>query len=98
MYEKDGILYAETPEKIITVEQVKPLDGYRLELIFSTGEKGIYDVSSLLEFPVFRPLKDITLFNSVKIDFGTVSWLDGEVDIAPEALYYECEKVNFEVV
>jgi len=32
---------------------LKPLDGYRLLLTFSTGEK-IYDMKHLLDLPVFR--------------------------------------------
>ena len=52
MYEMDGILYAGELSKIIKVLGVNPLDGCRLLLTFSTGEK-IYDMKHLLDLPVF---------------------------------------------
>jgi hypothetical protein len=27
------------------------------------------------------------LFETVQIDYGTVTWLNGEIDVAPETLY-----------
>ena len=87
MYELNGVVYADNPTQLITVKYVCPLDGYQLLIRFSTGEEKKVDVSAFLDEPVFRPLQDINLFKSVYIDYGTVVWRDGTIDIAPEYLY-----------
>jgi hypothetical protein len=56
-------------------------------LFFSTDEEKEIDISSFLDEPVFKPLRDVNLFNKVYIDYGTVVWHNGTIDIAPEYLY-----------
>lgn len=87
MYELNGIVYAGSNTPMIKVVVVKPLPDYKLALSFSDGVSKVYDVTPLLDLPVFQILKDINIFNQVYIDFDTVTWLDGEIDIAPETLY-----------
>jgi hypothetical protein len=87
MYEINGIVYADDPAPLITVKQVRPLDDYKLLVRFSTGEEKKIDISELLDEPVFKPLQDLNLFRSVYVDYGTVVWRDGTIDIAPEYLY-----------
>jgi len=87
MYEQDGIVYADNPAPLITVKKVRPLDNYILHVRFSTGEEKKIDVSALLNEPVFKPLQNESLFRSVYIDYGTVVWHEGTIDIAPEYLY-----------
>ncbi|MDR2596135.1 MAG: DUF2442 domain-containing protein [Treponema sp.] len=87
MYEMNGIVYADVPTPLITVKYVRPLDDYKLLVRFSTGEEKEIDISALLDEPVFKPLKDINVFREVYIDYGTVVWCDGTIDIAPEYLY-----------
>lgn len=89
MYEIDGILYAGKPAEMIKVTGVKTLQNYQLLLTFSTGERKLYDVSPLLDLPVFQPLKDKRVFDDVQLDFDTVTWCNGDVDIAPETLYQD---------
>jgi hypothetical protein len=71
------------------VKSVKPLDDYRLALLFTDGKQGIYDVKPLLDFGVFRSLKDKTIFNSVRVETPSIAWVN-DVDIAPETLYEDC--------
>lgn len=87
MYEQEGILYAGSNTPMIKVVDVKPLPDYKLALSFSNGVSKLYDVTPLLELPVFQVLKDVNVFNKVDIDFDTVTWCDGDVDIAPETLF-----------
>ena len=87
MYELNGMVYAGDPSPMITVKTVRPLANYRLLVRFSTGEDKKIDVSSLLNETVFKPLKDVSVFNSVYVDYGTVVWNNGNIDIAPEYLY-----------
>jgi len=87
MYELNGIVYADDPASLITVKNVRPLDDYKLLVRFSTGEEKKIDISDLLDEQVFKPLQDINLFKSVYVDYGTVVWRDGTIDIAPEYLY-----------
>ncbi len=87
MYIKDGIAYAGEEAPAIKVSGVRPLADHRLWVRFSTGEAKIFDFNPLLSSPAFEPLKDEDLFRQVYIDYGVTVWLDGDIDIAPEALY-----------
>jgi len=87
MYELNGIVYADDPAPLITVKYVRPLDDYKLLVRFSTGEEKEIDISDLLDEQVFKPLQDLNIFRSVYVDYGTVVWCDGTIDIAPEYLY-----------
>lgn len=91
MYVMDGIAYAGEPQKKLSVICARPLDGYKLYVRFSTGESGVFDMESLLDAPVFMPLKDKTEFDRVYVDFGVLTWLDGDADLAPEYVYEHTE-------
>ena len=73
------------------VKEVIPKDNYKLLLFFTNGEKGIYDCSHLLEFGVFKELKDVNYFKTAKILHGTVVW-PHEQDICPDTLYLDSKK------
>ena len=87
MYIVDGIAYADNPKPLLKVRGVRPLDGFRLWVRFSTGETRIADCTPLLSQPAFVPLRDPALFGGVYLDCGVPVWNDGEIDIAPEYLY-----------
>ena len=87
MYELNGIVYADDPAPLKTVKYVRPLNDYKLLLRFSTGEEREVDISELLNEPAFKPLQDKDVFKDVYIDYGTVVWCNGTIDIAPEYLY-----------
>ncbi|HLC16895.1 MAG TPA: DUF2442 domain-containing protein [Thermodesulfovibrionia bacterium] len=73
------------------IKEVTPTDDYKLHLVFTNGEKGIYDCSHLLDFGVFRELKDKNYFKQVKAWDGTIVW-PHEQDICPDTLYIDSKK------
>ena len=87
MFIVDGIAYAGTGKEERKVDSVKVLDGMILIIRFKSGEERLFDATCLLEYPVFQPLKDDELFRNVKVEFGTLSWDNGKIDIDPETLY-----------
>ncbi|MBR8827693.1 MAG: DUF2442 domain-containing protein [Gomphosphaeria aponina SAG 52.96 = DSM 107014] len=73
------------------ISEVIPLSNYKLKLIFTNGEQGIYDCSNFLNFGIFKELKDKNYFNQVQVLHGTVTW-PHEQDICPDTLYLDSIK------
>ena len=95
MYIIDGIAYAKEEQEFIEVVDVKVLDDMILLLKFNTGEQRVFD-ATILNGEVFKPLRDRKIFNNVQIDCGVVTWMDGDIDCAPEYMYensYEYSRV-----
>ncbi len=74
------------------INKVSPLKNYTLSLTFTNGEQGVYNCSKLLNFGVFKELKNKNYFNRVKVINGTVVW-PNEQDICPDTLYLDSKKV-----
>jgi hypothetical protein len=70
----------------LSVNKVKALKDYELELTFENKEVRIFDVKPYLDTGLFKKLKDKKLFNMVKISYDTVEWPSG-IDLDPEVLY-----------
>lgn len=87
MFVVNGIAYAgeKTPEP--SVREVKPLDDLMMIITFDSGEKRLYDATQLLAYPAFQPLRDERVFKNARVEYGTVTWDDGKIDIAPETMY-----------
>jgi DUF971 family protein len=73
------------------IKEVKARDDYTLELTFTDGDKGIYDCRQLLDFGVFKELKNLTYFKQARVSLGTVVW-PHEQDICPDTLYLDSQK------
>lgn len=73
------------------VVSVTPQEGFQLRLVFSSGEVGCYDCRHLLDFGVFRELKDWDIFAAARVEMGTVTWPGGQ-DICPDTLYLDSKK------
>jgi hypothetical protein len=76
-----------------SVEYVKPLDNYELLLIFDNSEERIFDLKPYLSHGIFRGLKDISLFKTVKVSFDTIEWANG-ADLCPEVIYKDSRLIN----
>ena len=77
------------------VKSVLVLNDYKLSLVFTNGERGIYDCSEFIEFGVFKEFKNYGYFKLAKVEHGTVIW-PHEQDICPDTLYLDSEKVSAE--
>lgn len=71
------------------VVSVRALDGYRLDLVFADGTRGVYDMSPYLGEGVYARLQNAGLFRCAHVEYDTVVW-PGNIDIAPETLYEGC--------
>ena len=74
----------------LSVNKVKPLDDYKLELTFENKEIKIFGVTPYLDTGIFTTLKDENFFKMIKVSFDTIGWPNG-IDLDPEILY---EKSN----
>jgi Protein of unknown function (DUF2442) len=71
---------------LIKVVQVKPLENYRLEIAFNTGEVKIFDCNYLINRGVFQNFTKHGFFQLARVEYGTVTW-PNNIDIDPETLY-----------
>lgn len=77
----------------LAIKKVQPTSDYQLILTFENGEKRQFDMNPYLNIGIFRELKDVSKFNSVKVSFDTIEW-DNEADLDPEMLYNESKKIE----
>lgn len=70
------------------VESVTTTEDYKLKLVFTNGETGVFDCTHLLNFGVFRELNDLNYFKQARVEYGTVTW-PHEQDICPDTLYLD---------
>jgi len=75
------------------VKAVLAKPDYQLEITFTNGEVGTYDCRPLLDFGVFKELKDEAYFRQVQVVNGTVAW-PHEQDICPDTLYVDSLKTE----
>lgn len=72
-----------TDIRMVRARRVRPLPGYRLELVFDDGMMGVADLSDFVNLgPMTAPLKDPTYFAQVFVEMGVPTWPNG-CDIDP---------------
>jgi hypothetical protein len=81
----------------LSVDKVKALDDYELELTFENKERRVFDIKPYLDTGVFCRLKDISFFKMVKISFDTIEW-PGGIDLDPEVLYEKSKPIAYKPV
>lgn len=70
------------------VTEARYLDNYRIRLRFEDGSTGVADLSGYPDKSnVFQAFLDRDYFEDFRVEYGTLTWGGGELDIAPEALY-----------
>ena len=70
----------------LSINKVKALDDYILELTFENKETRLFDVKPYLDTGIFKKLKNKNLFKMVKVSFDSIEWPEG-IDLDPEVLY-----------
>lgn len=73
-----------------SVKKVVPGDNFVLTVLFENGENGILDMKPLLDFGIFKRIKDDKAFRRVRVAFDTIEWECG-VDLDPEYVYSACK-------
>ncbi len=69
------------------ITAVKVLEGYRLELTFQDGARGVVDLSDLTGKGVFSAWSERSFFANVRMgSFGELVWGD-RIDLCPDSLY-----------
>ena len=66
--------------------KVKLLEDYKLELTFDNNVVKIKDMKPHFNEGVFKRLKHKEIFDSVRINFGTICW-DEDIDLCADYLY-----------
>ena len=87
MYIMNGIVYAGNLSSELKIQTVKPLDDMMMIITFTSGEKRLFDATTLLSMPAFKILENDTLFKKAEVEHGVVIWNNGDIDIAPEYVY-----------
>ena len=61
---------------------------YKIKVRFEDGKVKLVDLSSYLDGPIFRPLKDLSYFRSFSVnpDIDTITW-PNNADFSPDFLY-----------
>ena len=67
-------------------KEVEALENYILKIKFDNGEIKKFDVKPYLNHKAFEQLKEIDMFNTVKVAGLSVGWENG-ADICPDELY-----------
>ncbi len=70
------------------VVSVLPVEDFRLEVTFDTGERRMFDVSPYLTRGVFQQLRDPAAFESAHVVAGSVEWR-GTTALSSPALSFE---------
>jgi hypothetical protein len=86
MYIVDDICYADEITQNITVKTATVLDSGMILVEFSTHERRLFDINCL-SGKAFLPLKDKNILSNITIFHGIMTWMNGEIDIAPETVY-----------
>lgn len=80
----------------LAVKKVLPTSNYQLILTFANGEVRLFDMKPYLGTGIFQELKNIALFNKVRISFDSVEW-DNEADMDPETLYRDSKPLDNQI-
>lgn len=71
---------------------VAVIGDHRVRLLFEDGTVGDVSFEDHSWTGVFEPLADPARFANVKVDYGTITWPEYGLDMAPEPLYEAAQR------
>ena len=73
---------------MVWVTNARYVEGFKVDVVFSSGESFTIDLKDELTGEIFEPLKERQFFAALKFDpeLDTIVWENG-ADFAPEFLY-----------
>ncbi len=78
------------------IKEANYLDEYKVKLKFEDNSIGIVDFSEYSKKGrIFEKFQDMNYFKNFHVNYGTLTWGDGELDIAPETLYEQATGKTF---
>ena len=73
---------------LVRVQSVEPREDFIVNIHFTDGSQRAINQEPYLRGPIFEPIRnDASLFRSMKVEEGTITWPNG-ADIDPDVLYY----------
>ena len=76
------------------VIRVKPLKEKTVEVVFSDGVCGVFDVTPYIRSDFFRRLEDEQYFKQVRLFFNGIGWPEGQ-DFGPDTIEAELQMSSF---
>ncbi len=76
---------------MLKIIQANYLEEFKVVLKFNDGRTGEVDLANFLQHEsraVFLPLRNKQVFQTFTVQANTLTWQDGEIDLAPEFLYF----------
>ena len=74
------------------VKAVEVLEDCTLQLEFNNVQKGLFSMLPYLDYPVYKPLKDHSVFKQARVTMGFISWNE-DIDMSPDNLYSESKMI-----
>ena len=87
MIVRNGKCYAENQLPVLKITGFEACGPHQMRVVFNDGAIRLFDGRVLLKGEAFAPLADAKTFADCKLDYETMTWLDGALDVAPEFVY-----------
>ena len=84
---RDGKCCADDAKPVMRITSASLAGPYSIRVVFNNEESRLFDGTQLFSGEVFAPLKDADVFSDFKLDYETLTWQDGDIDVAPEFVY-----------
>ena len=83
MIVRDGICYPDVHERHVKIVEAENVGDHLLRVRFDDGENRLFDGRTLVG-DVFAPLESSDAFADWKLDYETLTWNDGDIDISAD--------------